>query len=125
VPIPSQESEQSCTCVLGVPSQESEQSCTCVLGVPSQENEQSCTCVLGVPSQENEQSCTCVLGVPSQESEQSCTCVLAGIDFASFYDFQTVYITIKVVSYSFPACGEVYLIKLPSVSDLWQVIGFL
>ena len=25
---------------------------------------------------------------------------------------QTVYITIKVVSYSFPACGEVYSIKL-------------
>jgi hypothetical protein len=34
-----------------------------VLGVPSQESEQSCTCVLGVPSQESEQSCTlCVSG---------------------------------------------------------------
>ena len=59
--------------------------------IPSQESEQSCTCVLGVPSQESEQSCTCVLGVPSQKSEKSCTCVLAGIDFASFYDFSTGY----------------------------------
>jgi len=35
VPVPSQESEQSCICVLGVslPSQESERSCICVLGV--------------------------------------------------------------------------------------------
>ena len=33
MPVPNQESEQSCTCVLGVPNQESEQSCTCVLGV--------------------------------------------------------------------------------------------
>jgi hypothetical protein len=33
VSIPSQESERSCICVLGVSSQESERSCICVLGV--------------------------------------------------------------------------------------------
>jgi hypothetical protein len=60
---PSQESKQSCICVLGVPSQESKQSCICVLGVPSQESKQSCICVLGVPNQESKQSCICVLGV--------------------------------------------------------------
>jgi hypothetical protein len=49
-------------------SQESGQSCICVLGVQSQESEQSCICVLGVQSQESEQSCICVLGVQSQES---------------------------------------------------------
>ena len=61
-----------------------------VLPVPSQENERSCICVLGllilpVPSQESERSCICVLGllilpVPSQESERSCICVRV-IDF--------------------------------------------
>ena len=48
VSIPSQESERSCICVLGVSSQESERSCICVLGVSSQESERSCICVLGV-----------------------------------------------------------------------------
>ena len=63
-----------------------------ILPVPSQESEWSCICVLGLlilpvgPSQESEQSCICVLGllilpVPSQESERSCICVRV-IDFA-------------------------------------------
>ena len=51
-PVPSQESERSYICVLGVslPSQESERSHICVLGVllPSQESERSNICVLGV-----------------------------------------------------------------------------
>ena len=50
--VPSQESERSYICVLGVslPSQESERSHICVLGVllPSQESERSNICVLGV-----------------------------------------------------------------------------
>ena len=77
-----------------------------------------------------EQSRTCVLG----GIEQSCTCVLVGILSLSMIfrldigTVQTVYISTKVVSYSLPACGEVYSIKLnvkKCVSDLWQVVGFL
>ena len=60
VPVPSQESEQSCIEV-PAPSQESEQSCIEV-PVPSQESEQSCIEV-PVPSQESEQSCICVLWI--------------------------------------------------------------
>jgi hypothetical protein len=51
-PVPGQESDWSCICVLGVslPSQESYWSCICVLGVslPNQESDWSCICVLGV-----------------------------------------------------------------------------
>ena len=44
--------------------------------VPSQDSEMSCICVLGVSSQDSEMSCICVLGVSSQDSEMSCICVL-------------------------------------------------
>ena len=63
MPVPRQESERSCICVLGVSRQESERSCICVLGVSRQESGRSCICVLGVSRQENERSCICVLGV--------------------------------------------------------------
>jgi hypothetical protein len=46
----------SCICVLGV-------------SVPSQDSEMSYMCVLGLSSQESEMSCICVLGVSSQDSE--------------------------------------------------------
>ena len=55
MPVPSQESERSCICVLGL----------LILPIPSQENERSCICVLGL----------LILPVPSQESER-CICVL-------------------------------------------------
>jgi hypothetical protein len=48
VPVPSQESKQSCIWLLGVPRQESKQSCIWLLGVPSQESKQSCIWLLGV-----------------------------------------------------------------------------
>ena len=89
VPAPSQESEQSCIEV-PVPSQESEQSCIEV-PLPSQESEQSCIEV-PVPSQESEQSCIEV-PVPSQESEQSCICVL----WISILPLSTILIFILVV----------------------------
>ena len=88
VHVPSQESEQSCICVLGVSSQGSEQSCICVLEVSSQGSEQSCICVLGVSSQESEWSCICVLEVSNQESEQSC---VRGIEFSLFYYFDILF----------------------------------
>ena len=61
VSLPSQESERSFFCVLGL----------LILPVPSQESERSCICVLGL----------LILPVPSQESERSCICVRV-IDFA-------------------------------------------
>jgi hypothetical protein len=84
-----QESKQSCICVLGVSilslyTQESEQSCICVLGVSIlslyiQESEQSCICMLGVSilslyTQESKQSCMCV------RSYQCCLCILRRVN---------------------------------------------
>ena len=48
MPVPSQESEESCICVLGLSSQEGEESCICVLEVSSQESEESCICAIGL-----------------------------------------------------------------------------
>ena len=62
MPVPSQESERSCICVLGL---------LILLPVPSQESARSCICVLEL----------LIFPVPSQESERSCICVRV-IDFA-------------------------------------------
>ena len=50
VPVPSQENERSCICVLGLSSHGSERSCICVLGLSSQGSERSCIFVLGLSS---------------------------------------------------------------------------
>ena len=92
VSIPSQESERSCICVLGVSSQESERSCICVLGVSSQESERSCICVLGVSSQESERSCICVLGVSNFPLSTISIVFLKCSDDVVFLVFHFIYI---------------------------------
>ena len=92
-PAPTQESERSCICVLGVslPSLHQPRKVSGHVYVCWGYRYQACTkpgkwvvmymCVGGIatqpaPSQESEWSCICVLGVSNQESEWSCICAL-------------------------------------------------